>query len=498
MKWLAAVLLMLPPQEGNDLRVAWGPVRTVDPALAVAPQDVRVAEALFDGLAGAEAKVDGVVVTFKLPERKWSDGRPVAASDYRFAWLRCLDPSTGSPWAFRFRHIKGARAWHGSQVLSARLLLYENSSPAERADIAQAVGRSGTRRHAAALLEAATDGAKDAREAITVATGRDDLSLDSVGIKAVDARTLQVTLEAPRAGFPELAATTPFLPVPEHVVTAKRDQWVHPGNLVTCGGFGVDKWTREGLVLKRALAGDGVNRVAFATMDRPVDVWPLYERGTIDWLDRSLVPPEKVEALVASGDIRSAPGSSVAFLRMNASTKTGLRRAIAQAVDRAPLAKKAGPGSAESRSLTGGAEGPARDLAAAMTSLASEYPDLKVPRLRLLTWKDPAAEELARAVRDQLEEALALAIRIDLREGPAYQVALAAGEYDLAMASFAPEAGDPAGFLDLFTEGRALGEKNLLDEAFAVPLVREGEWFAAKPRVQARWGMPLSDVRLKK
>ena len=85
------------------------------------PQDVRVAEALFEGLDGATSKSDGAVITFSLPDLKWSDGRPVKASDYRFAWRRCLDPSTGSPWAFRFRHIKNALAWHESLTDDVRL-----------------------------------------------------------------------------------------------------------------------------------------------------------------------------------------------------------------------------------------------------------------------------------------------------------------------------------------------------------------------------------------
>ena len=503
MRWLFALVLFVPPQEEPALRVAWGLVRTVDPALAIEPQDVRVAEALFDGLGGAEAKADGAVVTFKLPVRTWSDGRPVTASDYRFAWMRCLDPSTGSPWAFRFRHIKNARAWHDAESLAGRLLLYESEGPAGRAEIAQAVAKFGTKRHQA-LVRAAIEVEKNKeQQAALIASSvamkdREDLEASAVGVQAVDASTLRVTLESPRPGFAELAATSPFRPVPEHVVTAKRDQWIHPANLVTCGTFGVEKWTREGLVLTRLLAGDGVAKIAFATADRVSEAWPLYERGSVDWLDGSLVPPEKIESLVAAGEIRSAPGTSVAFLRLNDKLKPGLRRAIAMTVDRAPLAKRSGPGSVETRSLAGGGEGPEKDLAAAMTALAAEYPDLKVPRLRLLVWKDPAAEDLARAARDQLEESLALSIRIDLREAPPYQAALAAGDYDLALATFAPEAGDPAGVLELFTEGRRLGEKALLDSGIAVPLVREGEWFAAKPRVNAKPGVPLSKVSLKK
>ncbi|HZL71148.1 MAG TPA: ABC transporter substrate-binding protein [Planctomycetota bacterium] len=503
MKWLPAVLLLLAPQEASTLRAAWGTVRTVDPALAVDPQDVRVADLLFDGLGGAEAKVEGAVVTFKLPDRKWSDGRPVTAADYRFAWRRCLDPSLGSPWAFRFRHIKNALAWHEAEAVSARLLLYENEGPAGRAEVIALAARVATTRHLTMFrdaLEVEKDEklAKALEEAFSAAGRREELHISDVAIEAVDARTLRVTLEKPHPGFAELAATTPFRPVPEHVVTAKRDQWTHPGSLVTCGAFGVEKWNRQGLILTRLLAGEGVATLSLLASDLPAEVWPLYERGTVDWIDRSLVPPDKIEALAAAGEIRAAPGPAVMHLRLHPAAKAGLRRAVALGIDRAPIAKKVGPGSEEARTLMGGAEWPARDLAAAVTALAADFPDLKVPKLRLLLWKDPVAEEAARSVREQLESALAVSIRLDVRERVPYRAALLAQEYDLALSSFAPEAGDPAGILDSLQGGRAGGEKSQLDSMLAVPLVREGEWFAAKPRVIAKPGDPLNKVTLKK
>ena len=503
MKWTTLALLLLLPQEETALRVAWGPVRVVDPALANAPQDLRVVEALFDGLGSAEAKADGAVVTFKLPARSWSDGKPVKASDYRYAWLRCLRPSTGSPWAFRFRHIKGARAWHDAEGLGERLILYDSQGSTGRADIAKAAREYGTKRHEAAITEAIAVEKDEAlkeelKAAAALAKDRADLGESSVGIEAVDERTLKVTLESARPGFAELAATTPFRPVPEHVVAARHDQWTHPGNLATCGSYGLEKWTADAFVIARVRGSEGPARVSFSPANTAAEAWPLYDRGIVEWMSPGLVPPEKLEALAASGDVRAAPGPAVTFLKLGSGVKPGLRRAVALAVDRAPLVKKSGPGTEEVRSLAGGGEAPARDPVAALTALTVEFPDLKVPRLRLLTWKGSGMEELARELRTQLEEGLALSIRIDLREGPAYHAALAAGEFDLALASFAPEAGDPAGVLDLFADGRAGGEKKILDEGLAVPLLREGEWLVAKPHVQVKPGMALSKVVIKK
>jgi len=500
---MAAFLVLALPQEADTLRIVGPSVRTVDPALAADPAEIRLAEALFEGLAGAEAKVEGAVVTFALPDRKWSDGRPVTAGDYRFAWLRCLQPSTGSPWAFRFRHIKNARAFHDAARLADRLLLYESEGPAGRAEIARLAKESGSRRHAGGLKEAAAqekDGALKAalEEALGVAEKRDDVGDATVGIEAVDARTLRVTLEAPRLGFPELAATTPFLPVPEHVVRERREKWTHPQHFVTCGAYRLEKWVRDEIILSRAGAGEGPGRISIRLRDRITEGWALYERGEADWIDASLVPPEKIDSLVTAGEVRTAPGPAVMFLRFNPATKPGLRRAVALAIDRETLVKKAGLETTETRTLAGSAEAPARDLAAALTALAAEFPDLKPPRIRLLTWKGGVAETAGRVLREQLEETLALAVRLDLREGSAYLAAVAAGEFDVAVVSFEPEAGDPSGALDLLPEGRALGEKKILEAGLALPLLREGPWFAAKPRVETRPGTPLSRARLRK
>jgi ABC-type oligopeptide transport system substrate-binding subunit len=502
---MLALLLLAPRQEEDHLRVAWRTVRTLDPALASDPAEIRIVEALFEGPGGA--KIEGAVVTFALPDRKWSDGKPVTAGDFRFAWLRCIHPSTGSPWAFRFRHIKNARAFHDAARLADRLLLYESEGPSGRTDIVRLAREVASKRHAGALREAAGL-EKDPRlkaaleESAAGAERREDLTEASVGIEAVDARTLRVTLDAPRRGFPELAATAPFLPVPEHVVRERRDRWTHPQHLVTCGAFKLEKWTGDEIGLARAGAGGMPGRVTIRMRDGIVEGWALYERGEVDWIDPPLVPPEKLEGLAASGELRAAPGPAVTFLRFNASggvmVKAGVRRAVALAVDRAALAKAAGPGSAETRTLTGQGEAPARDLAAAVTSLAMDYPDLKVPRVRLLAWKDPVAEGTARALRDQLEAGLAFTVKLDYREWPAYREALAAGEYDLTLEAWSPEAGDPAGALDLFADGRRIGERGIHDAALAVPLYREGAWLVAKPRVEVRPGLPLARVILRK
>lgn len=53
---------------------------------------------------------DGRRYVFTLREAKWSDGVPVKAQDFEYAWKRVLDPRTGSPYAYIMYAIEGAKA----------------------------------------------------------------------------------------------------------------------------------------------------------------------------------------------------------------------------------------------------------------------------------------------------------------------------------------------------------------------------------------------------
>lgn len=55
---------------------------------------------------------DGLNYTFHLRDAKWSDGEPVTASNFEYAWTRALDPEVASPfsWIFEAGSIKSFKA----------------------------------------------------------------------------------------------------------------------------------------------------------------------------------------------------------------------------------------------------------------------------------------------------------------------------------------------------------------------------------------------------
>ena len=76
-------------------------------------------------IAGAatswRASPDGKTWTFHLRDHVWSDGRPVTAQDFVFAWQRLLDPRTGAAYAYNLWVVKNAHAISEGKMVPSTL-----------------------------------------------------------------------------------------------------------------------------------------------------------------------------------------------------------------------------------------------------------------------------------------------------------------------------------------------------------------------------------------
>ncbi|CAI0827599.1 Periplasmic oligopeptide-binding protein precursor [Serratia liquefaciens] len=181
---------------------------TLDPNLAESNVEFYIFNDLFEGLlrVGKNGEVipalatkwetKGTVWTFHLrPEAKWSNGDPVTADDFVFSWRRLTDPKTASP--------------YGSYLASAYVLN-------------------------AAEINA---GSKPPSE---------------LGVKALDAHTLQVTLAEPNSYLLKQLVHFPVLPVNRKVVEQYGKNWTQPQNFVGNGAFKLAQWVvNEKVVVER-------------------------------------------------------------------------------------------------------------------------------------------------------------------------------------------------------------------------------------------------------
>ena len=133
-----------------------------------------------------ETSEDGLVWRFFLrPQLKWSNGEPLTARDFVYAWRRLLSPEQASP--------------------SAGLLLATGINNAQ-----------------------------------SIYAGA--LDLDALGVEAESDQILKVTLERPVPYFLQLISQRPFVPVNERAITLFGKQWTQPGKLVSNGPYRLVNW----------------------------------------------------------------------------------------------------------------------------------------------------------------------------------------------------------------------------------------------------------------
>ncbi|HEV7253816.1 MAG TPA: peptide ABC transporter substrate-binding protein [Mesorhizobium sp.] len=140
-----------------------------------------------------EVSDDGLTYTFKLREdAKWSNGDPVKASDFAFAFGRIQDPKTAAPYANMLFPIVNAEA-----------------------------------------------------------INKGEKQLADLGVRAIDDRTLEIKLSAPTPYFLELLTHQTAYPLHQASVESHGDDFVRPGNLVTNGAYMLESFTPNDKIVMR-------------------------------------------------------------------------------------------------------------------------------------------------------------------------------------------------------------------------------------------------------
>lgn len=96
------------PARATD-KVSFGALNQIYEGFYRMDKDNKPEPAGAKGLA--EVSEDGLTYTLKLREEsKWSNGEPVLAQDYVYAWQRVIDPETASEYAYLIENVKNAAA----------------------------------------------------------------------------------------------------------------------------------------------------------------------------------------------------------------------------------------------------------------------------------------------------------------------------------------------------------------------------------------------------
>jgi ABC-type oligopeptide transport system substrate-binding subunit/class 3 adenylate cyclase len=343
------------PQVNDPTRAGWWP-------------DIQLCMQLFDRLVEAwpertivpslaerwEISDDGLRYVFHLRDGlTWSDGTPLTAHDVEFGIKRVLDPQKPGASVAVYFVLEGGQDY--------------------------ALGRS-----------------SDA---------------DSVGVRALDERTVEFRLVAPAPYFMSVVNRPDAAPQPRHAIEQHGEAWSAPEHQVVSGPLRVTEQAPERLVLVRHEEYHGLRRGNVAkvecTRSAVDDAYPAFGKGELD-LVRVVYTPHTADH-VHSQVGRDEPLTWLAYIGFDHNhaqlQDVELRRALALAIDRSALAEAA---PANLAAATGGIVPPA--LYGHSPDIAPKL-DLEQAREHLRRSGAGGAVTLALTAQDVWSELLEIVVR---------------------------------------------------------------------------------------
>ncbi len=182
---------------------------SLDPHKVESDVEFNIISDLFEGLVSVSPQgeiqprlalkwenKDNLIWTFHLrPGITWSDGSAITAQDIVWSWQRLVTPTTASPYA----------SYPGNMHIVNARDISEGKQPPE-----------------------------------------------TLGVKALDDTTLQVTLNQPNAAFLAMLAHPSLVPIDKVLVERFGDKWTKPEHIVTSGPYTLSKWVvNERIVAQR-------------------------------------------------------------------------------------------------------------------------------------------------------------------------------------------------------------------------------------------------------
>ncbi|MEA4874603.1 peptide ABC transporter substrate-binding protein [Anaerorhabdus sp.] len=400
---------------------------------------------------------DGTVYTFHLADAKWSNGTPVTANDFVYGWHRLIDQATASEYAF---------------ILSTITL----------------------------------------KNADAVAAG--ELPLDELGVKALDDKTLEVTLDAPCDFLLGLLAFPSFFPLNQEFYEAQGDQYsLSPANMIYNGPYVMTSWTpgnsysfAKNPEYFKADTID-VEEIDFKFIQDTQSAMLEYQSGNLDVVKLS---GEMVDAYKDQEGFTNRLQGYLWYLSLNFDVpqlaNDDLRQAIMYAVDRETIATnvlKDGSVAADGIipiELSTGPDGKEyRETAGKITNYdpakAKEYYDKakaalgKDVSIELLFEDTEASKAVAEYVQNNLEtNCPGMTVTLNSKPKKTRLQMMQNGEYQMALHRWGPDYADPQTYLDLFLVGASNNYGKYENQKYQDLMLEATQGESARDS-QARWNL---------
>lgn len=418
----------------NALRYSAGAEpQTLDPRKSTGLPEANIEAQIFEGLtaigpngqpvpAVAESwtiSADGLHYKFFLRKNaRWSNGDPVAAKDFEYAWKSALNPKLASEYAYQLYYLKNGEAYN--------------------------------------------KGFCDETQ---------------VGVNALDAHTLEIHLEQPTAYFLSLLAFHTYYPVHSHTVQ-NNDLWAtEPKTLIGNGPFKIINWIHNSKIeFSRNDFYWDIDRVKmegleFILTESSAAELAMYENNQIDIGEN--IPVSEYPRLLNAGVLKINPFLGTYFFCFN-TTKPPLdnpkvRKALSLAINREELIQHVTKGGQKPAlawvpygltdavettdfRLVGGSYLQDNNIAAARHLLAEAgYPEGQaIPPITLLYNTNEMHKAIAEAVQEMWKKNLGISVSLTNQEWKVFLNSRHKGDYQIARHGWIGDYADPMTFIDMF------------------------------------------------
>ena len=376
-----------------------------------------------------ETSEDGLTYTFTLRDTKWSNGEPVTSQDFKFAWLKAMDPDTGGQYAYIIaQFIKGGNDFNGGPT---------------------------------------SDDDQEEHDALR----------DAVGIETPDDKTLEVTLEAPAPFWLGLTAFPVYYPQKQSFVEEQGDQYAQNVEaLLVNGPYSLSDYNpTQGVTFTKRDDYWGADTVDITKAEgkivKEVDTAVnLHESGELDITE---ITQEYVDEFRDSPDFKQQSEFAAFYMVFNEEAvpifkNANVRRAFQIGYDRDALVNEiindgsvaatgfvpdgiAGPGDETFREAVGPTL-PAFDPEEAkrLFQQGIEEEGGEIPTIELLSYETSTARDVATFLQSQFEENLGAKIEVTIQPFDRKLELEADGDFQFSYQGWGADYNDPMTFLDLW------------------------------------------------
>jgi len=400
--------------------VSWSALNNIMEGLTRLDKDHKAVEATAEKI---DISDDGLTYTFTIRDgAKWSNGDPVVAGDFVFAWKHMLNPETASPAAFLAYFIEGAEAYNNGEG-----------------------------------------------------------SADDIAIEAKDEKTFVVKLTSPNEAFLNIITNPSFFPINEKVASADPTWHTEAATFVGNGPFKLSKWDHDvSFEFEKNehywdAAAVKLDKVHWAMVNDSTTAYQMYQANE---LDVTGVPSEIADQLKDSPELRIDDQAGLYFYRFNTSmepfTNKKIRQAFAYAVDQEEIVNyvtKNGEKPAHGF-VTYGFIGPdGKEFRETVGDLVSFDPEKakqlleegmkeegysELPKVTLSYNTSESHQNIAIALQSKFKEVLGVDAELQNVESGVFLSEQKEFKYQMSRSSFLHDYADPVNALESFITGSSM------------------------------------------